>query len=71
MLLSWWVGFGSLGGILLLVVAGVALVTGAVGYCPTYQLLKISTYPDLPQDLNAEGQDRSAPLACRVIVQSP
>jgi hypothetical protein len=44
-LLSWWVGFGSLGGILLLVVAGVALVTGTVGYCPTYQLLKISTYP--------------------------
>jgi hypothetical protein len=44
-LLSWWVGFGSLGGILLLVVAGVALVTGATGYCPTYQLFKISTYP--------------------------
>jgi hypothetical protein len=44
-LLSWWVGFGSLGGILLLVLAGVALVTGAIGYCPTYRLLKISTYP--------------------------
>lgn len=44
-LLSWWVGFGSLGGVLLLVVAGVALVTGVVGYCPTYQLFKISTNP--------------------------
>lgn len=44
-LLSWWVGFGSLGGILLLVLAGVALATGVTGFCPTYLLLKISTYP--------------------------
>ncbi|HET6686178.1 MAG TPA: DUF2892 domain-containing protein [Jiangellaceae bacterium] len=44
-LVSWWIGFGSLGGILLLVLAGVMLVTAAVGYCPTYQLLHVSTYP--------------------------
>ena len=44
-LVSWWVGFGSLGGILLLVLAGVMLGTAAVGYCPTYRLLRISTYP--------------------------
>jgi hypothetical protein len=44
-LVSWWLGFGSLGGILLLVLAGVMLVTAAVGYCPTYQLLNVSTHP--------------------------
>lgn len=44
-LFAWWAGFGSVGGIILLVVAGIAFVTAAVGYCPTYQLLKISTRP--------------------------
>ena len=44
-LFSWWAGFSSAGGILLLVVAGIGAVTAAVGYCPTYQLLKISTRP--------------------------
>lgn len=44
-LFSWWAGFGSVGGIILLVVAGIAFVTATVGYCPTYQLLKVSTRP--------------------------
>jgi hypothetical protein len=44
-LFSWWADFSSVGGILLLVVAGIGAVTAAVGYCPTYQLLKISTRP--------------------------
>ncbi len=44
-LLSWRVGFGSAGGILLLVFGGWMLVTGAVGYCPGYRLIKFSTYP--------------------------
>ena len=44
-LLSWWAGFGSVGGVILLVVAGIAAVTAAVGYCPTYQLFKFSTRP--------------------------
>jgi DUF2892 family protein len=44
-LLSWWAGFGSAGGILLLVFAGWMLVTGAVGYCPGYRLFKFSTRP--------------------------
>ena len=44
---SWWLGFSSIGGIALLVVAGIGVVTGAVGYCPTYQLLKINTRPSL------------------------
>lgn len=45
LLLSSWVGVGSVGGILLLVVASVGLVSGAAGFCPTYLLLKISTNP--------------------------
>ncbi len=44
-LLSWWAGFGSVAGIILLVVGGIAFVTGTVGYCPTYQLFKFSTRP--------------------------
>lgn len=44
-LFSWWAGFSTVGGILLLVVAGIGAVTATVGYCPTYQLLKISTRP--------------------------
>ncbi len=44
-LFSWWAGFSTVGGILLLAVAGIGAVTAAVGYCPTHQLLKISTCP--------------------------
>ncbi len=44
-LFSWWAGFGSVGGISLLVVAGIAFVTAAVGYCPTYELFRFSTRP--------------------------
>ncbi len=53
-LLSWWAGFSSVGGILLLVVAGIGAVTAAVGYCPTYQLLKISTRPS-PHRIASRG----------------
>ncbi len=42
-LLSWAVGFGSALGIVLLVVAAILLLTGAVGMCPLYRLLGIST----------------------------
>ena len=45
LLVSWLVGFGSIGGIVLLVVTGIALVTAAVGYCPAYRLFKFSTNP--------------------------
>lgn len=44
-LFSWWAGFGSVAGIILLVVAGIAVVTATVGYCPTYQLFRFSTRP--------------------------
>ena len=33
---SWMAGFGSIGGIILLVLAVVMLVTSAVGFCPLY-----------------------------------
>jgi Protein of unknown function (DUF2892) len=37
------VGFGSVGGIILLVLAVVMLVTSAVGFCPLYAPFKFST----------------------------
>ena len=40
-----WAGVASVAGILLLVLATVLLVTAAVGFCPMYYALGISTYP--------------------------
>ena len=40
-------GAGSVAGVILFVVAGIALVTGATGVCPTYTLLGISTRGNL------------------------
>ncbi|MEZ5184421.1 MAG: DUF2892 domain-containing protein [Candidatus Nanopelagicales bacterium] len=37
------VGLGSLGGIVLAVIGVVLLVTAAVGFCPLYRVLGIST----------------------------
>ncbi len=37
------VGAGSVAGIVLLVLAGVMLLTSAVGFCPLYKLLRIDT----------------------------
>ena len=37
------VGMGSLGGILLVVVGGILVVTAAVGFCPLYRILGLST----------------------------
>ena len=48
-LVSWWAGFGSVAGIILLVFAGWMFVTGAVGVCPGYWLVKISTRPPPPR----------------------
>jgi hypothetical protein len=38
-------GFGSVGGVLLLVVGAVLAVTAAVGFCPLYRVLGVSTCP--------------------------
>lgn len=38
-------GAGTLVGIVLFVVAGIMLATGATGFCPTYTLVGISTRP--------------------------
>lgn len=36
-------GVGTAGGILLLALGGILVVTGAVGFCPLYRLLGVST----------------------------
>lgn len=38
-------GAGTLAGVILFFVAGIMLITAAVGYCPTYTVLGISTHP--------------------------
>jgi hypothetical protein len=38
-------GAGTVGGIILFVVAGIMLATAGSGYCPTYTVLGISTDP--------------------------
>jgi hypothetical protein len=40
---AWMAGFGSIGGIILLVLAMVMLVTSAVGFCPLYLAFGFST----------------------------
>lgn len=37
---AWMTGVGSVGGIILLILAAVMLVTSAVGFCPLYALFK-------------------------------
>ena len=39
------VGMGSVGGILLVVVGGILVVTAAVGFCPLYRVLGMNTCP--------------------------
>jgi hypothetical protein len=41
--LAFVVGAGSVGGIVLFVVAAIMLVTAAAGFCPLYRLFGIST----------------------------
>ena len=40
---AWMLGFGSVGGIILLILAAVMLITSAVGFCPLYAPFKFST----------------------------
>jgi hypothetical protein len=37
------VGAGSVGGVVLLAVAAIMAVTGAVGFCPLYRLVGVNT----------------------------
>jgi hypothetical protein len=39
------VGAGTVGGVILFVVAGIMLASSGVGFCPTYTVVGISTYP--------------------------
>jgi hypothetical protein len=41
--ISWNMGFAGVGAILLLAVGVIALLTGVVGFCPLYGLLKFRT----------------------------
>ena len=45
--LGWWlaasVGYATAGGVIVLVVAGILVVTAAAGYCPAYSVLSVST----------------------------
>jgi hypothetical protein len=38
-------GAGTVGGVILFVVAGIMLLTAAIGFCPNYSLIGISTHP--------------------------
>lgn len=38
-------GVGTVAGIVLLVFAGIMLVTSATGFCPNYSLIGITTHP--------------------------
>ena len=42
---AWAAGFGSVLGIVLLVLAAVLVVTAAVGFCPLYRVFGLSTCP--------------------------
>ena len=39
------IGAGTVGGVILFVVAGIMLASSATAFCPTYTLIGISTYP--------------------------
>jgi Inner membrane protein YgaP-like, transmembrane domain len=44
-LVGFLLGAGTVGGIVLFVVAGLMLATAGTGFCPTYMVLGISTVP--------------------------
>jgi hypothetical protein len=39
------IGIGTIGGVVLLVLGGVLVVTAATGFCPLYRVLGLSTVP--------------------------
>ncbi len=44
--LAFVIGAGTVGGIILFVIAGVMLTTAVTAFCPTYTLIGISTHPN-------------------------
>jgi hypothetical protein len=52
----WGSTVGTIVGGVLLVVAAIMLVTAAVGYCPTYRLLNISTNPTFHRTSKPEAK---------------
>lgn len=61
--LGWWlaasVGYATAGGIIVLVVAGILVVTALTGYCPLYALLRISTAGGGYRSLPGRGTPRT------------
>lgn len=55
-LVFWGSVVGTVVGIALLAVATVMLVSAAVGYCPTYRLLHISTEPTVHRTSTTEAK---------------
>lgn len=55
-------GWSSAGAIVMLVLAGLLIGTAAVGFCPLYRLLGVSTYRPEPAVVgrSAEGVDHVA-----------
>lgn len=56
LVIGWGSVVGTVVGIALLVVATVMLVSAAVGYCPTYRLLHISTEPTVHRTSTTEAK---------------
>lgn len=44
-LLAFLIGAGTIGGVILFVVAGIMLTTAVTAFCPTYTIVGISTHP--------------------------
>ena len=40
------IGAGTVGGVILFVIAGIMLTTALTAFCPTYTLIGISTHPN-------------------------
>jgi hypothetical protein len=53
-------GWSSTGAIVLLVLAGLLIVTAAIGFCPLYHLLGMSTYRPEHVDRSSERVDHIA-----------
>ncbi len=59
---AFWLGVGTVGGIVLLVMAGIMLATSAMGFCPLYALTGVCS---IPRSERAEDQATSGEPAHR------
>ena len=52
------IGFGTVAGVILLVVAAILAVTAVTGFCPLYRVFGLSTYRPTPAAAPAREQIR-------------